>query len=414
MQLDLTKFKATQSQTEIIPILDSEQVEPEITLIEPTNGVSNKFKFGQYFTKTKIVLKVLNLIQEFKSYPTNIKILEPSFGTKNFITVLKENNFTNIIGCEIDPLLTDNPSDFFDFPMEEKFNLIIGNPPFTKYNVPESYYYPRNYLNNKIPPASYLTKNLLKKEKEKIENIFILKSLKHLSNNSSIAFVLPISFFIKNRNKEIKKELLKEFSTIIIFQNKEVWFDYHIPCCFAIFTNTEEYKDKIILQFENGEVNREILDINKINEELIPEVVFNKNNGVINNDNGIELSNYIAAKRVKCKKSFKENNVSAKNILEKTKIPSNENVDNYKLAVVRVGNSSVGKCGLINVNKDILNDMFYVFDFDDENNKNKEIKEKICSEINKNQDYFKNVTCRVGSKSIKKEDVLNFKVEIEV
>ena len=58
--------------------------------------------------------------------------------------------------------------------------------------------------------------------------------------------------------------------------------------------------------------------------------------------------------------------------------------------------------------------MFYVFDFDNEKNKNKELKEKICNEINKNQDYFKNVTCRVGSKSIKKEDVLNFKVEIEV
>ena len=29
------------------------------------------------------------------------------------------------------------------------------------------------------------------------------------------------------------------------------------------------------------------------------------------------------------------------------------------------------------------------------------------------QDYFKNITCRVGSKSIKKEDVLNFKLSME-
>jgi len=413
MQLNLSTFEANQAQIEIIPTFHSEPVEQELTLIEPKSEVSNKFKYGQYFTKTKIVLKVLNLIQEFKSYTNDIKILEPSFGTKNFITVLKESKFNNIIGCEIDPILTDNPSDFFDFPMEEKFNLIIGNPPFTKYNVPESYYYPKNYFNKKISPTTYLTKNLLKKEKEKIENIFVLKSLKHLKDkNSSIAFVLPISFFIKNRNKEIKKELLKEFSTVIIFQNNEVWFDYHIPCCFAIFTNTEQYKNKIILQFENGEVNREILDINKINEELIPKVVFNKNNGVINNNSGTELSNFIIEKRVKCKKSFKENNVSAKNILEKTKIPPNKNVENYKLAIARVGNSSVGKCGLINVNEDILNDMFYVFDFNEENNLNKELKEKICDEINNNQDYFKNITCRVGSKSIKKEDVLNFKVEL--
>ena len=96
MQLNLTTFKEAQSQTDVVPTLDSEQIKQETNVIEPKSEVPNKFKFGQYFTKTKIVLKVLNLIQEFKSYPTNIKILEPSFGTKNFITVLKQSNFNNI------------------------------------------------------------------------------------------------------------------------------------------------------------------------------------------------------------------------------------------------------------------------------------------------------------------------------
>ena len=58
--------------------------------------------------------------------------------------------------------------------------------------------------------------------------------------------------------------------------------------------------------------------------------------------------------------------------------------------------------------------MFYVFDFKEQFINNKEIKEKICQEINKNQDYFKQITCRVGSKSIKKEDVFGFKVELGV
>ena len=111
--------------------------------------------------------------------------------------------------------------------------------------------------------------------------------------------------------------------------------------------------------------------------------------------------------------TYKENNISAKNILEKSIIPENKIIENYKIAVVRVGNSSVGKCGLINEKEDILNDMFYIFDVKDQYVKNKQIKESICRQINKNIDYFRNITCRVGSKSIKREDVFNFSPSVK-
>ncbi len=401
MQLNLINYPPS---AEVELLEKSEEIKSEVI---------NKFKYGQYFTKLKIVKRVLNLLSEFKQYSSDSLILEPSFGTGNFLKGLSENNFINVMGCEIDPALTENPKDFFRVPLFNKFDLIIGNPPFTKYNVFESYYYPENYKNSDIPASMYLTEQLLKKEKEKMENVFILKCLKHLKDkDSSIAFVLPISFFIKNRNKEIKQKIMERFSTIVIFQNKEVWFDYHIPCCFAIFTNNEEFKDKVILQYENGESHRFILPISEFHEELIPEVVFNKRQGIVQNISGIELMKYLSENKLKSKKSFENNNVSAKNILEKVKIPINEEIASYKLAVVRVGNSSVGKCGLINIEKDILNDMFYVLDFQNEHQNNKFIKEAICEAINKNQNYFKNITCRVGSKSIKKEDVFNFKIEL--
>lgn len=375
--------------------------------------VNDKFKYGQFFTKKEIVKKVLGILFTYKKYEKEIKILEPSFGTGNFIKVLEELEFNNIDGCEIDPKFINHPMDFFNFPLNKKYDLIIGNPPFTKYNIKESYYYKEDYINANPDPESYLIRKLLKKEKEKIENVFILKSLKHLKDkNSSMGFVLPISFFIKNKNKEIKEELIKYFSTIIIYQNREVWFEYHIPCCFAIFTNTEIYKNKIILTFDdNGERYTDELDISKINEELIPQIHFNKVNGIIKNHEGIPLSQFLSDTKIEYKKSYKENNVSGKNILNRNKILS-EDVENYKLAIVRVGNASVGRCGLINVKKDILNDMFYVFDFKKGYNKSKKIKEDICNKINERQDYFKNSTIRVGSKSIKKEDILNFRVKI--
>ena len=355
----------------------------------------------------------MGLLFKYKKYSKDIKILEPSFGTGNFIKALKDKSFLNIVGCEIDEELTKNPSDFFNMSLDKKYNLIIGNPPFSKYNLRESYFNIKEHLKFNVLSSVYLTKNELKKDKEKIENIFLLKSLKHLQDNdSSIGFVLPISFFIKNRNKSIKNELLKYFSTIIIYQNDKVWFDKNIPCCFAVFTNSEKLKNKIILIYENSTKNEEMFDIKNIHEELIPQVIFHKNNGYIKNDKGIPLFNFLDNKNIKVKKSYKENNISAKNILENNIIPNSKIINDYKIAVVRVGNSSVGKCGLINEKEDILNDMFYVFDVKDRYKKNKQIKQIICEQINNNIDYFRNITCRVGSKSIKKEDVYNFKVSI--
>ncbi len=381
-------------------------------IIQKYNGNKEKI-LGQFFTKESVIEKLLDILFEYKHYKNNIKILEPSFGTGNFIKVLNRRGFYNIDGCEIDEILANTPEDFFEYPIEKKYDLLIGNPPFTKYNIKESYYYAKDYSSSSCSPSEYLLSKILNREKEKIENIFILKSLKHLKDkNSTIAFILPVSFFIKNRNKSIKKELLINFSTVIIYQNKEVWFDYNIPCCFAIFANTSDFKNKIILYYENKNKHREVIDIDNIFEEIIPEVFYNKKHGLTNNHNGKLLKSYLSQEIVRYLKSYKDNNVSGKNILEKNKISLHENVEDYKLAVVRVGNASVGKCGLINIEKDILNGMFFVFDFAKKYIKNKKIKEKICKLINKNPDYFRNITCRVGSKSIKKEDIYNFKVEI--
>ncbi|MEA2033686.1 MAG: N-6 DNA methylase [Euryarchaeota archaeon] len=372
--------------------------------------IDKKFILGQYWTRKEIVKKVINLILKYKRYDKKIWILEPSFGTGNFIQILRDRGFTNIEGCEIDPQWTKKPSDFFLYPIDKKFDLIIGNPPFTKYNIKGSYYYQKKYFLSATHPGKYLTKKLVKKEKMQIESAFILKAIKHLKDeNSSIGFVLPISFFIKGKNLEIKKEILNRFSTIIVYQNDRKWVDEPIPCCFAIFTNVESFRDKVVLLYEDGGEVEEVLDKSDLlTEELIPKSFLYKKN---NNLKGTPISEFLLYKRVKYKKSYKENNISGANIVEKIQIPKCETVSDYYLAVVRVGNASVGRAGLIDIQKDILNDMFYVFEFKEKYNQNRELKEKICRILNKNQEHFKNSTFRVGSKSIKKSDILDFKFQ---
>src|SRR3989344_5527786 len=289
-----------------------------------------KFILGQYFTKKEIVDRLIQLVFFYKNeYGYEIKILEPSAGTRNFVKSLKEEGFENISECEIDPELAQKPSDFLLFPLKEKFDLIIGNPPFTKYNVKESYYYPEKYLNKEVKPSEYIAKKLLKKEKTQIENAFILKSIQHLKDEkSSIGFVLPISFFIKGKNTEIKKVLQEKFSTIIIYQNDKNWFEEPIPCCFAVFTNLDKYKDKVILLYEDGVSIEEILDKSQLmSQELIPKsYLYKKNN---KNNAGVPLSNFLSEQKVRYKRSFTENNVSGANITEKIKVPEDKETENY-------------------------------------------------------------------------------------
>jgi len=380
-----------------------------------TDMASKEDILGQFFTKKEIVRKLIKLILKYKSYDKSIRILEPSSGTGNFVAVLKDLGFQHIVECEIDKELTKSPCDFFNFPLAEKYSLIVGNPPFTKYNITGSYYFRKSYADSDCKPESYLTLKMLKKEKERIENAFIMKSLKHLKDKgSSIGFVLPISFFIKNRNREVKEALCKRFSTIVIYQNDKIWFNYEIPCCFALFTNSPKHEEQIILIFEDSKdgTDTDILSKGRIFDEIIPRIHFNKKNGIVKNHIGTPLSEFISDRKIRYKKSYTDNNVSGKNILQRQTIPSVSVVENYKLAIVRVGNSSVGRCGLIDVQNDILNDMFYVLGFKDRFDKDKALKERICFEINRKPDYFRNITCRVGSKSIKMGDVLDFRVKV--
>ena len=121
---------------------------------------------GQYFTKIEIVRRLLALLFEYKKNNKKIKILEPSFGTGNFIKGLNERNYLNIDGCEIDNDLTKSPRDFFEMPLTKKYDLLIGNPPFSKYNLKESYYSLKNYIKSETWPFLYLTKKELKKESQ--------------------------------------------------------------------------------------------------------------------------------------------------------------------------------------------------------------------------------------------------------
>ena len=80
---------------------------------------------GQVFTPKRIVSDMISLIRNHGN------ILEPSCGNGAFFSQLD-----NCTGIEIDPKVAPQDAlcmDFFDFSTENKFDTIIGNPPYVRY-----------------------------------------------------------------------------------------------------------------------------------------------------------------------------------------------------------------------------------------------------------------------------------------
>ena len=172
---------------------------------------NDKKNEGIYFTPPATIKRILDFLQPYMS---NIHdILEPSCGSCEFIEMLNS-TFTNknITGIEYNKTIFDAISDiscenikiingnFLNFTNPQTYNLIIGNPPYfvMKKNEVDSNYY--DYFEGR--PNIFV--------------LFIINSLKMLSDNGILCFVLPTSFLNSSYYNNTRKFILENFKILNI------------------------------------------------------------------------------------------------------------------------------------------------------------------------------------------------------
>lgn len=187
---------------------------------------------GAYYTPYDLAT---SMISKFITPLEKMSILEPSCGDGVFIESLlnsgfKKNNITavEIEKEEIDKLKKKYSSnkkiklinkDFFDFYLnnKKKFDLIIGNPPYIRYQYLDEL---QRAQMSKILKDSGMKPN-------KLINAwvgFVVACSNILSQNGTLAFVVPAELLQVVYAKELRKFLSKKFSEINIVTFKKLIF----------------------------------------------------------------------------------------------------------------------------------------------------------------------------------------------
>lgn len=185
---------------------------------------SKRAKYGQFNTSLNECKFTLNKLKE--SFELKGSVLEPSFGTGNFITELKNTELE--IDCfEIDPLIFKPIEgvncyleDFLMKEFEKKYNFIVGNPPYIE--VSYSYYTKeqKTLLKKKF--------NHKKRGRVNLIHFFMDKSFELLEQDGVLAYLLPTTILSSPWYNDIREKIYQEYTVIDIVEKipfKEVSID---------------------------------------------------------------------------------------------------------------------------------------------------------------------------------------------
>ncbi|HEY0261418.1 MAG TPA: N-6 DNA methylase [Chitinophagales bacterium] len=218
---------------------------------------NNKNKFGQYFTP-KVVA---DFMIEMADISSQSKILEPSCGEGIFLELLQQKGFNNLIAYEIDEELATDFScvhyeSFVSAKLEEKFDLIIGNPPYIRWKNLEDELKSELSINpiwNKYfnSLCDYLY-------------IFILKSIELLNENGQLIFICPEYWMNTTHSISLRNYMVENgyFEEIYHFNETPIFDKVTVSIVIFKFIKSKQKTEKISVSkfYANQKLTSETLD----------------------------------------------------------------------------------------------------------------------------------------------------------
>lgn len=198
---------------------------------------------GQVFTPDEVVDKMLSLRNNDGS------ILEPSAGDGSFIKKIRHEK--GFIGIEKD--LTKCPDDcllldFFNYSIDNKFDTIIGNPPYVRFQD--------------IEKTTKLLLNLTNfDERSNLCFFFIDKCIYHLKENGELILIVPRDFLKATSSKQLNEFIYDSgtITDIIDLEDINIFGDFSPNCIIFRFEKDNFSHKTNIRDFHTMEI-REVKD----------------------------------------------------------------------------------------------------------------------------------------------------------
>lgn len=271
--------------------------------IELTKKIESKIKKenGIFFTPINTITKCLEIISSIKKKEEIKTILEPSCGSCSFIDKINDiYNSKEIIGVENNGLIYSSIKNRY---LEEKSNNIkLVNTDFLKYDVKEKKF--DLIIGN--PPYSVISKKQCDKKyyeffdgRPNIFILFIIKCIFLLNNNGILCFILPKSFLNCIYYDKLRKYIQKNYCIHTIIKCDDNYIETkQETIIFIILKNEKVNNTKYVLEKNNLSIygiEKDILELKELykNSKSLKElnffakvgnIVWNENKSILTDD----------------------------------------------------------------------------------------------------------------------------------
>jgi len=250
----------------------------EIHAVSVNNKVKHiKKDWGIFFTPQWVVDFMVNLIDEKKLDLSNVKILEPACGICQFLFGIKKKKShifkkaTAKIAVEINKKVIEYiyqhnlaqdinivHYDYLLWDTKERFDIIIGNPPYGIPSLSEHYTIRVDNETKKRYKEIYETWY----GKYNVYGAFIEKSIKLLKDNGQLIFIVPATFMILDEFKKLRSFLALQGKTEIIYMGSDVFKpEADVTTVILKFVRSRSEKGKLVL-FDYNDGNPEVITKN--------------------------------------------------------------------------------------------------------------------------------------------------------